>query len=153
MVKLKAKLVDVFNIRQESTTRTSWMANNAIPDSIIMNMICRSLVPPVAPKVRSTKVGLTPKNTLRILNTIKPVTMVFTAMDKAKLVIIKGSKGSLNVIGEFKFSPMDPSVHLSTVHATVFKFLPLNVNWESDPSQVARGNKLKLAYQMPVKID
>ena len=67
------------------------MANNARPDSIIMNMVCRSLVvPPVEPKVRSTEVtvALTCKNTLRILNTIKPVIRAFTAMDKAELVIV-----------------------------------------------------------------
>ena len=61
------------------TIRTSWMANNAIPDSIIINMICRySFLPP-------TKVGLTPV-AMRILNTIMPVTKVFTAMDAAKPV-------------------------------------------------------------------
>ena len=69
-----------------STTRTSWMENNAIPDSIIMNMICRNLLPSVEPKVRSTEVCLTPE-ALRILNTIMPVTRVFTAMDAAKPVI------------------------------------------------------------------
>ena len=72
-----------------NTTRTSWMANNAIPDSIIINITCRSVVSSVelnVPNVRSTEVGLTPKNTLRILNTIKPVTKVFTAMDAAKPV-------------------------------------------------------------------
>ena len=73
-----------------STTLTTWMANNAIADSIIMNMICRNLLPPVEPKVRSTEVlvGLTPVMvTLSILNTIMPVTRVFTAMDAVKLVI------------------------------------------------------------------
>ena len=68
-----------------STTRTSWMANNAIPDSITMNMICRYLLPLVEPKVCSTDVGLTPV-ALRILNTIMPVTRVFTAMDAVKPV-------------------------------------------------------------------
>ena len=67
--------------------RRTWMANNAIPDSIIMNMICRSLVPPVVPKVRSTEVALTSKNTVTILNTINPVTRAFTTMDANKAVI------------------------------------------------------------------
>ena len=67
------------------------MANNAIPDSTIMNMMCRSLIPPAKlelnePNVRSIEVALTSKNTLRILNTIKPVIRVFTAMDAAKAV-------------------------------------------------------------------
>ena len=62
------------------------MENNAIPDSIITNMICRHLLPLVEPKVRSTGVGLTPV-ALRILNTSMPVTRVFTAMDAAKPVI------------------------------------------------------------------
>ena len=75
--------------RLENTTRTSWMTSNAIPDSIIINIICRSVVSSVelnVPNVCSTEVGLTPKNTLRILNTINPVTRVFTAMDAAKPV-------------------------------------------------------------------
>jgi hypothetical protein len=75
--------------RLVSTTRTSWMANNAIPDSIIMNRICRSLEPPVElnePNVRSTEVDLNSKNTLRIFKTIKQVIRAFTAMDVAKLV-------------------------------------------------------------------
>ena len=45
------------------TMRTSWMTNNTIPDSIIMNMICRSLVPPIElnePNVRSAEEALTP---------------------------------------------------------------------------------------------
>ena len=69
------------------TTRISWMANNVIPDSIIMNMICRILEPsvePNEPNVRSTEVGL--KNTWRILKTIIPVVRAFTAMDVAKPV-------------------------------------------------------------------
>ena len=69
-----------------NTIRTSWMANNAIPDSIIMNMIFRNLLPLVEPKVCSTEVGLTPV-ALRILNTIMPVIRAFTAMDAAKPVI------------------------------------------------------------------
>ena len=61
------------------------MANNAIPDSIIMNMICRNLLPPAEPKVCSTEVGLNPM-TLRNLNTIMPVTRVFTPIDVIKAV-------------------------------------------------------------------
>jgi hypothetical protein len=79
--------------RLVSTTRTSWMANNAIPDSIIMNMICRSLLPPVEldvnepNDVRSTDmIGLNSKNTLSIFNTIRPVIRAFTTMDMAKPV-------------------------------------------------------------------
>ena len=91
MAKFEAIIVlgRVSDIRPIITMRTSWMANNVIPDSIIMNMICRSLVPPVElnePNVRSTEVGLTSKNTLRILNTIMPVTRVFTVIDAAKAV-------------------------------------------------------------------
>ena len=74
--------------------RTSWMANNATPDSIIMNMIGRSLVPSAAPKLEAR---LTSKNTLKILITIKPVAKAFTTMDKAKLVTISGSGGTLLV--------------------------------------------------------
>jgi hypothetical protein len=68
------------------------MANNAKPDSIIMNMTCRSLEPPFElnePNVCSTEVDLnSSKNTLRILNTIKPVIRAFTAMDVGKPVIV-----------------------------------------------------------------
>ena len=67
------------------------MTNNAVPDSIIMNMIRRILMPPIEPKVRSTEV-LT-SATLRILNTIMPVTKAFTAKDAAKHVLN-------NVIGQ-----------------------------------------------------
>ena len=153
VVKLKARLVDVFNIRQESTTRTSWMANNAMPDSIIMNMICRSLVPPVGPKVLSTEVGLTSRNTLRILNTIKPVIRVFTAMDKVKLVIITGSKGTCPMAApadDTMLFPKDPSLHLSIAQAKLSSMLPKlafkSIFIEkSDPSHVARGD-IKLRH-------
>ena len=74
-----------------NTTRTSWMANNAIPDSIIMNMIRRILIPPVESKVRSTEV--INSATLRILNTIMPVTRVLMAKDVTNPVIN-------NVIGQ-----------------------------------------------------
>ena len=40
----------------------------------------------IEPIVCSADVALTPKNTLRILKTIKPVTRVFTAMVAAKAV-------------------------------------------------------------------
>ena len=57
-----------------------------MPDSIIMNMICRDLLHLIEPKARSTEVGLT-LVTLRNLDTIMPVVMVFTAMDAVKHVI------------------------------------------------------------------
>ena len=73
--------------------RINWMESNAIPDSIITNMICRYLARLAVekpPKVGSTEVLLVTalifQNTLRILNTIKPVTRVFTAKDRTKLV-------------------------------------------------------------------
>ena len=114
--------------RMVITTRTSWMANNAIPDSITMNMICRSLAPPVElnkPNVRSTEVVLTCKNTSRILNTIKPVTRAFTTMDAAKPVrIIVDPQGAVK-------------------NSSCF-----NDTAPSEASQVARGDKLKSAYQI-----
>ena len=101
-----------------------------------MNIICRSLVLVVElneANVRSTEVAsvlsrLVSKNTLRILNTIKPVTMAFTAMDATKPVRIRvfpqgGDTG--------------PSCSV---------FTPL-----SDASQVTRGDILKsAAYQMKI---
>ena len=96
------------------------MANNAIPDSVIMKMICRSLVPPVVPKVRSTEVALTSKNTLRILNTINPVARALTAM-----------------------------VAVIAVKNTWFvQAVPQNDI--DDVIQVTRGDKLKSAYQMKI---
>ena len=113
-----------------NTTRTSWMANNAIPDSIIMNMICRSLGPPVElnePHVCSTELALTSKNTLRILNTIKPVTRAFTTMDATKAVRV-----SVFPQGLIRISP-------SIIN-----------NAPSDAVQVARGDKVKSTYQMEI---
>ena len=83
-----------------------------------MNMICRNLVSPVEFKVRSTEVlpALTSKDTVRILNTIKPVTRPFTAMVAAILVVVRGSQ----------------------------------VTFKIGTTQVARGYKLKLAYQMKI---
>ena len=117
------------SIRLQITTRTSWMANNAIPDSIITNMICRSLGAPVElnePNGRSTD----SKNTLtgRILNTIKPVTSAFTTMDAAKLVR----------------TIMFP---LSGVKTWPFFIL---INPSAPASQVAISDKLKSAYQMKI---
>ena len=66
-----------------SSMRTSWMTNNVIPDSIITNMIRRYVVvSPVA--------ALISKNSLMILNTIKPVARPFTAMVRVKLVVVSG---------------------------------------------------------------
>ena len=117
--------------RLESTTRTSWTANNAIPDSIITNTICPNLVPPVEPKVRSTEVALRPltsKNTLRILNTIKPVTRVFTTIDATKPVRTTGSS-----------------------QAVLEEWPCISVVEPADASQAARDNtKLKLVYQMKI---
>ena len=84
-----------------------------------MNMICRNLLPPAEPKVYSTEVGLNPM-TLRILNTIMPVTRVFTAMDAANPVI-------------------------NTVFGQALE-LVLLYSLKAATSQVARGDKLKLAY-------
>ena len=118
------------------TTRTNWMINNVMPDSIIMNKTFRSLLPPLAfefnePKVSSPETALTSKNTLRILYTIKPVTRAFTAMDAAKLVTITGGpQGAI----------WNPAWSSNVVEA-------------SDPNQVARDDKLKSAYQKTRKID
>ena len=110
--------------RMENTRRTSWMANNAIPDSIIMNVICRSLL---FSKGRSTKIASTPKNTLRILNTIRPVTRAFTAMDKGKLI------------------------RVTVIPQAGVEYWPCtNVIAPFCASQVARCDKLKSAYQMKI---
>ena len=121
----------VNGFRLPITTRTSWMENNAIPDSIIMNMICRSLGPPVElnePNARSIEVALlTSKNTLRILNTIKPVIRAFTTMDATKPVRSSGCTHGVSKISPF-----------TIICAPLIA------------SQVARGDKLTLAYQMKI---
>ena len=118
------------SLRLPITTRASWMANNAIPDSMIMNVMCRSLGPPVEfnndPNVCSTEVALTSKNTLRILNTIKPVTRAFTAMD------------AVNAVRTSVF----PQVWVESTSSSIIA--PFAAN------QVASGNKLKSAYQTKI---
>jgi hypothetical protein len=59
----------------------NWIENNAMLDSIIMNMIDRRFVPPVAPESTWSEVVLTSQNTFNILNTIKLVTRAFTVID------------------------------------------------------------------------
>ena len=109
------------------TTRTNWMINNVMPDSIIMNKTFRSLLPPLVfefnePKVSSPETALTSKNTLRILYTIKPVTRAFTAMDAAKLVAITGGP---------QRASWNPALSSNIVAA-------------SDPNQVARDDKIEI---------
>ena len=81
---------------------------------------------PVEPKVHLTEVGLSSKNTLRILNTIKPVTMIFAAIDTTM------------------------PIRATMFHQVGIKFEScrnvLAPPPASDPtSQVARGDKLKSA--------
>lgn len=57
-----------------------------MPDSIIMNMIDRRFLPPVAPRFFSFEVGLTFWYTMKILNTIKPVARALTTKDRIRLV-------------------------------------------------------------------
>ena len=92
-----------------------------------MNMICRNLLPPVELKVRSTEVPGIALVTLRILNTIMPVTRVFTVMDAANPVIN-------TVFGHWQALE-----------------LVLLFSLKAATSQVARGDKLKSACQ--IKID
>ena len=73
-------------------------------------MTCRNLLSPVEPKLRSTEVlaALTSENLEVILNTIKPVTMQFTAMVAAKLVVVSGIQvtfktGTTQVARGYKF--------------------------------------------------
>ena len=69
--------------------RVNWIENKAIPDSINMNIIARSVSPPVAPKIRLFEAALTSRNTLNSLNTINPVTSAFTVMEMARPVAVK----------------------------------------------------------------
>ena len=57
-------------------------------DSIIKNMMdCNFLSGLPIPKFRSSEVGRVSQHTLKILNTLKPVTRVFTVRDMARLAI------------------------------------------------------------------
>lgn len=67
-----------------SASRANWIENNAMPDSINKNIMDRSFAPPLAPKVFSSDVGFTWRNTMNILITIKAVTRAFTLMDIAR---------------------------------------------------------------------
>ena len=144
----------------KSTTRTSWMANNAIPDSTNTNMICWSLVPPVEPKVRSTEVALTSKNTLRILNTIKPVTRAFTVMDTARLVIVNvfpqealenwpcanavGPSGASQVAGGDKFeSTLSNENRMTDLNMRLPRMTEWSRHGYFDPTRSNNGRSLK----------
>ena len=105
-----------------SSNRTTWMASNAIPDSIIMNMICRNFLPPVEPKVCSTEVLDIAPMTLRILNTIMPVIRAFTAMEATRPI-------------------------WNNVFAALL-LLSTESSRTSDAIQVTRCDKLKSDYQM-----
>ena len=113
--------------RMANTRRITWMANSVMPDSIMTNMTCRSLLPPVESKVSSVKIGFTSKNTLRILKTIKPVTRAFTTMDTTRAV-----------------KPIIAPQPADTIWPCT------NINGPSCPSQRARGDKLKSTYQMKI---
>ena len=100
-----------------------------------MNMMFRSLGPPVElnePNVCSTEVGLTSMNTLRILNTIKPVTRAFTTMDAVKPVIVSMFPQRVNEI-------------LSSPAATIIP--------PCAASQVARDDKLKIGLSNEDRFD
>jgi hypothetical protein len=116
-------------------TRTSWMANNAYDtgfDYYEYDMLKFGI--PVEPK-RSTEVGSTSKNNLRILNTINPLTGF-------------KSRPYTKPVSSSELIPMDPSVHFSTAQT-----LLLNDIKASDPSQVTRGDKLKFKSAYKMKID
>ena len=92
-----------------------------MPDSIITNRIWRSLVLG-KPKVRPIEVA-SESIVLKILNTIKPVTKAFTAMEMNKAVTV-------NV----------------TPQEVIINWTCTNSNEPNGASQVARGNKLKSIY-------
>lgn len=107
-----------------TATRANWMVNNAMPDSIMMNMIDQSFVPPVMPKEFSSEVviNLTSWNTLKILNTIKHITRAFTLIDMARLVMAS------------VFLRPETTNRPSTLKSGTTL---------SPPAQVARGNKFQ----------
>ena len=73
-----------------TTSRTNWIENNNIPDSINTNIRGRSGLPPVTFEIRSSSVGLTARNTLKILYTIRLVATAFTIIDMARPVVVSG---------------------------------------------------------------
>jgi hypothetical protein len=70
-----------------TTSRANWIENNAMPDSIIMNMMDRSCVPLATFNCTWFEVALTSQNTSNILNTIKLVTRAFTVIDITRAVM------------------------------------------------------------------
>ena len=83
--------VELENAGRLSMTRTNWMANKAMPDSIMTKTRERKFLPPLTtPKDFSTEVEpcWTFRNALKILYTIKPVTRAFTAMEMATLMLV-----------------------------------------------------------------
>ena len=73
-----------------SMTRSNWIANKTMPDSIMTKIAERDFLPLMMPRDLSVEVELcwTSWNTLKILYTIKPVTRAFTAMEKATLIVV-----------------------------------------------------------------
>lgn len=80
---MKRKLVPCVIVMQK---RNNWMANKTIPDSIMTNMIGRSLLPPDILKFSSSNEGLTSRYALTILRVISPVTIAFTVNERAMLI-------------------------------------------------------------------
>ena len=72
-----------------SMTRSNWMANKAMPDSIMTKITEQYFLPPMTPRDFSAEVEScwTFRNTLKILYIIKPVTRAFTAMKKVILML------------------------------------------------------------------
>ena len=70
-------------------TRSIWIANKVMPDSIMTKITERYFLPPMMPKDFSAEVEFcwTFWNALKILYTIKPVTRAFTAIEKTRLML------------------------------------------------------------------
>ena len=107
-------------------------ANNIIPDSIITNMTCWSLVPLVESKVSSTKMWLTSKNTHTYIEDLEH--------DRAHHQGIH-SYGH----GETCYTRRCPQPVVSTSFCAT-------VDAPSTPSQIARlgGDKLRSTYRMKI---
>ena len=73
-------------LKDDFEYNSRWIENKIMLDSIITDMIEQCFFPPVAPKVYCSEIGLTCRKTLKILNTIKPITRAFTLMDAPRSV-------------------------------------------------------------------
>ena len=131
-----------------------------------MNIIARSVSPPVAPKSRSLEAALTSRNTMNSLNTINPVTSAFTVMEMprpapikmplqvgarkdpwmlyrgARLAVIQVARGSDH---EFKINKSVIRDSLTNLRMQMLRLKERSQHGYCDPTQSNSGISLKVS--------